>query len=419
MNGECAMKAALAFRKALLFGLLMLLLLFPIKTKAGSPIGSSIVVSAGSEQEVSPTIAYNSQRQEYLVVWYNDRPGCDDIRAQRVASNGKLAGSPFYISAGCPADRRYPDVTYNSKHDQYLVVWEHYDSSSASINSLHGRRVLGDGQLLDKTDITIRNSGAFYAPGIPAVAYASYSDRYLVVWGEDGDIYGQVLTDTGGLEGNIISISTGPAFRQYPDLAYNRHANRFLVVWEEIGATPYDIYGQQVQGDGKLYQSNISIANLINHCENPAIAALPTSPGDIKFVVVYEYEFDMFDYDIHQHFIDEEGALQVSSGANSPDDDFYPAVAASETNQQYFVVWRREFQGSGDSSILGQAISYNGDYIGGVSEFLGEDVDFPAVAAGPAGDFLVVWQDQPVGATDTNIYGQLWGNRIYLPATIH
>ena len=31
-------------------------------------------------EEEEPAVAYSSDRQEYLVVWYNDRPGNDDIR---------------------------------------------------------------------------------------------------------------------------------------------------------------------------------------------------------------------------------------------------------------------------------------------------------------------------------------------------
>ena len=77
--------------------------------------------------EEKPSVAYSSDRQEYLVVWYNDRPGNDDIRAQRVSKNGTLVGGPFYVSAGAGADRRYPTVAYNSKNGQYLVVWEHND----------------------------------------------------------------------------------------------------------------------------------------------------------------------------------------------------------------------------------------------------------------------------------------------------
>jgi hypothetical protein len=420
MNGECAMKAALAFRKALLFGLLMLLLLFPIKTKAGSPIGSSIVVSAGSEQEVSPAIAYNSQRQEYLVVWYNDRPGCDDIRAQRISANGKLAGSPFYISYGCDLDRRYPDVTYNSVHDQYLVVWEQYDPNT-TLYSIQGRRIDGNGALLDTSDITIRSAGNQYTPTKPSVDFASYSDRYLVVWAEGWPttntyyILGQVLTSAGALEGSRFSITSGTAIVEEPDVAYNRHANRYLVVWQIAGSSDDAVSGQQVHGYGGLYQNNIIWATYYPVI-SVEVAALSTSPDEIKFLWVHESWNASTYNDVWECPTREDGSFFWCHSLTTYNYDTSPAVAASESSLQYFVVWRREFQGSGDSSILGRAISFDGNYNWGVSEFLGEDVNFPAVAAGPAGDFLVVWQDKR--ANNTNIYGQLWGNWIYLPLMI-
>ena len=124
------MNSALWFRRVLLMGLLILILFTPIKTEAGGLIDGSLVISEGSEQEIYPSIAYNSQRQEYLVVWFNDRAGCDDVRAQRISATGEILGGPFYISAGCTPNRRYPDVAYNSVHDQYLVVWEQYEASS-------------------------------------------------------------------------------------------------------------------------------------------------------------------------------------------------------------------------------------------------------------------------------------------------
>ena len=140
------MKKALWFLRVLVLGSLTVLLVIPSTINAGSPVDGSFVISAGSEQEVYPTVAYNSQRQEYLVVWYNDRPGCDDIRAQRVSSGGALVGGPFYIAAGCPADRHYPDVAYNSAHDQYMVVWEQYEAANGY--SIKARRVSGTGQIL-------------------------------------------------------------------------------------------------------------------------------------------------------------------------------------------------------------------------------------------------------------------------------
>jgi hypothetical protein len=107
------------FSKILILGGLLLLLLAPFGAYAGEAIGNWFIISGDGEQEVFPVVAYNSQRQEYLVVWYNDRAGNDDIRAQRLSKYGAPLGGPFYISAGSGADRRYPDVAYNSVQDQY------------------------------------------------------------------------------------------------------------------------------------------------------------------------------------------------------------------------------------------------------------------------------------------------------------
>jgi hypothetical protein len=86
-------------------------LLFPISARAGTPIGDPFATSAADLQEGRPAVAYNTQWQEYLVVWNNDRAGNDDIRAQRLTKTGAPIGVPFYISAGEGAERRYPDVT--------------------------------------------------------------------------------------------------------------------------------------------------------------------------------------------------------------------------------------------------------------------------------------------------------------------
>lgn len=415
------MKALLWFRRIILLG--MLILLSPVlnKAKAGKPIDGRIVVSEGAEQEVSPVIAYNSQRQEYLVVWYNDRPGCDDIRAQRISASGQLAGSPFYISYGCDLDRRYPDVTYNSVHDQYLVVWEQYDPNTTWY-SIQGRRVDGSGALLDTSDIAIRSASSLYTPKNPAVGYASFSDRYLVAWIEESvthrHVYGQVMTDFGAPDGSPFSISSGSSYWEALDIAYNRHANRYLVVWLDASTiSGYCIEGQQVHGGGGLYQNNFHIACDGPPVYNPVVAAILTSPNDEKFMVAYQDWWDNNNINIRQ--LEEDGTLSpIFVLASSTDAEINPAIAASENSQQHLVVWRREFQASGDSSILGQALTYNGNLSGNVCEYIGEDVNYPAVAAGPAGDFLVVWQDQPIGSTNTNIYGQLWGMRIYLPIVI-
>ncbi len=101
----------------------------PLLVYAGSLLGSSFPIAEDTLNEVHPAIAYNTQRGEYLVVWHNERAVYPDIQAQRLDMNGAPIGGPFYIAGGTDAQRRYPDVAYDSSADQYLVVWEGVDSS--------------------------------------------------------------------------------------------------------------------------------------------------------------------------------------------------------------------------------------------------------------------------------------------------
>jgi hypothetical protein len=55
---------------------------------AQAPVGGRITISSLPEQQKAPSVAYNAERQEFLVVWWNDRPGNDDVYAQRADRNG-------------------------------------------------------------------------------------------------------------------------------------------------------------------------------------------------------------------------------------------------------------------------------------------------------------------------------------------
>jgi len=422
------MNKTLSYYKALCFAIVFLLIATPLSVKAGVAILNMITVSYdNSLDETLPAVAYNSQRQEYLVVWYNDRAGNDDIIAQRVSVNGTLIGGKFYISAGVGADRRYPKVAYNSKQDQYLVVWEHYDTSSGYYD-IKCRRVDGSGYVLDASDILIESGSNLHTPSKLAVSYASTPDRYLVVWEDvwhpipiQYTIYGQVITPQGALEGSDFTISAGTDQRQEPDLAYNRHANRYLVVWQQKAGTLWAVHGQQVKGDGGTYQGDILIAYYSGDCEYPSVASIPNTQTNEKFLVVWQLEYSTSPsiHNIYGIVINEDGSLASSDVKIllSYTDTTVPSVAGDETSQQYLVAWQNPLA-AGDNPIYARALSYDGALKGEVANLEGQDANYPAVASGPNGDFFTVWQDKPTGATTTGIFGHLWGNRLFMPLTI-
>ncbi len=388
---------------------------------ASGGLTRAFTISADAPSEIQSAAAYNSKQKEYLVVWSNDRAGCDDIYGRRVSRDGALKAF-FSISAGCPVDRWSPDVAYNSQHDQYLVVWEQYDPGAGY--SIQARRVSNSGQVLDAADIPIRGAGAnLYTPVQPAVDYAYTSDRYLVVWAETWhpmpityEISGQGVAETGALVGSSFLISQNTVPLQAPDLAYNRHANRYLVVWQQEAGSLWDIHGQQVFGDGGLFQGDITIAYYTKASTHPSVAALPNSPTSDTFLVAWEILYvPPSDHDIYGRLVGEDGTPGTDfwiSWANGQDETS-PAVAGDELTRRYLVTWRHPL-GIVDIPIRGRVIAPDGNLVGVERTLAAPAADRPAVAAG-AGDFLVAFDDQSVFATNRDLWGQLWDVRLYLP----
>ena len=406
---------------------------------AGGPISHDFQISHQGVDATTPAVAFNPQRQQYLVVWYNDRPGNDDIQAQRVRPNGSLVGGAFYIAAGSGAERRYPDVTYYSGRNEYLVVWEHCDGGSGC--SIRARRISATGEPLQPPEIVIRSSGYnLYTPAAPAVAYASTADKYLVIWGESWhpmplcqSIRGQVLSSSGSLEGGDFDISQDPgngSYRRHPDLAYNRSRNEYLVVWEQRDPGPgdIDIYARRVQGYGTPLQPvSIEIRKGTADQLDPAVAAVPTSQNQGRYLVVWEDHIIPGDIDVHGRRVDGQGnpldaPYKIMAGTS--ENETSPAVAGNEEGRRFLVAWTRYLTDPQApwvhwEFIFGRVLGVGGSFQGpGIHTGGVFDADRAAVSAGATGDFLVAFDDDPWTANDWDIYGRLWGDRVYLPGVL-
>ncbi|MDI7278186.1 MAG: hypothetical protein QME94_19590, partial [Anaerolineae bacterium] len=163
-----------------------------VAVATAGPIGSTFVIrNDPGVAEVDPAVAYNPLRQEFLVVWCNDHPDYPDIQAQRLKWDGTPIGGPFYVATTGTVQREHPAVAYNNMRDEYLVVWDHY-GGVGTLSSVRGRLVSGLGQVLGDSDILISRGPQLKSCSNPAVAYAFYPDRYLVVWERivSGDISG-------------------------------------------------------------------------------------------------------------------------------------------------------------------------------------------------------------------------------------
>lgn len=387
-----------------------------------APINGTFRIGDEAVDTLDPAVAYNSQRQEYLVVWWNDRAGCDDIYGQRVSKNGALLGSRFSIAAGCPNDRRYPDVAYNTQQDEYLVVWEENG------RDIRGQRLSAtgvfSGGILDLILGSIVNQINCTRP---AVAYASTVDRYLVAF-EYGDwkglkfgIRARSFQNDGTADGSAFDVEPiiSNPWAMAPDLAYNRLLNEFLVVWEnQFSLSQINIRAQRVKmagGAGRLGSSFWVSSNPYEDLR-PAVTATPRTP-DGQYLVAWEYRNTATEGDIWAQRVAGDGTLQGGAITvfSSTQDELRPAVAGSESNQKYLVAWTISSGApSNTSSIYGVGISTVGNLLGAATVINGLFADDAALAAGPTGDFLIA-SDDPLMGANHDIWGRLWGNRFYLP----
>jgi len=247
-------------------------------------------------------LAYNARDHEYLVTFRARIGGAGgeyEIFGQRLGLDGSERGpNDFRISdMGPDATTSFvaqpPRVTWNSRLDQYLVVWTGDDDTAPLVDGefeAFGQLLTAVGSQIGPNDFRISDMGpngdTDYSATGARVAYDANSNRYLVVWhGDDNtsplvddkfEIFGQDLRADGAQIGtNDFRIShmppegvkTSDALR--PAVAYNPRACNFLTTWFR-GTPDFPDSPGDSTGEAEVYDRRVA---------EPACPAGPTPPG--------------------------------------------------------------------------------------------------------------------------------------------
>ncbi len=240
----------------------------------------------------NPNVAYNSTRNEFLVVWHGDDNRLTLVNnefeifgqvvdeVEGLVFTGNIRFSDMGPDGNSDFNAFNPSVAYNSTSKEYLVVWEGDDNTGGLVEGefeIFGQRVSGLGQEIG-SDFRISNQGfdgnVLFDAEDPVAAFNSTDNEYLVVWngdfnsgnavaGED-EIFGQLLAADGteiganfrisdmGFDGFTNTDATAPA------ITYNDVNNNYLVIWEGYDLIFLDtstqdeleIYGQFINSTG-------------------------------------------------------------------------------------------------------------------------------------------------------------------------
>lgn len=371
----------------------------------GVPLSQNFAISTAPNGKNRPAVDYCPNTGSYLVVWDDYRNSTDrEVYGQRVAANGTLLDNPdpdvnfpVYTGAG---DQRHVDLGFDGT--SYLVVWQ---GDQDGFLQIYGRSVACDGTVAP-TVHTISGSGSVDRQA-PAVAHNAAQDEYQVVFQyddqADAEIHGRRVAPDGAVLGSEYTIADQP-FAEGPDVAA-ANGDFYVVVWSDARTGHAFIYGQVVQaGADSLVGSDFEICTIVYNHGDPAIAR---SPSTGQFLVVWKDGRQGTDtgWNIYGQRLLGDATLDGTNFAicAADGDQYKPAIASSQLPDIYFVAWEDRRNGTYD--VYGQRVARTGAllwYESAISAEPGQQMPYPAVAYnGDDQQYLAVWADLYTG----EIYG--------------
>lgn len=195
-----------------------------------------------------PSLAYNAQRQEYLLVYsqYVDDVDGWDVYSVRLSSAGYSRSRPRLLAGG-PGDQSRPDVTTVSSGGQteYLIVW---DDNARDIDEIWALKMRTNG---------IPKGRPYLLVDSPFNATDPTTNGSVVAWVDDRsggtDIWAQRLRN---------GLPNGNPYRLQgtPDDDFNPRFGEGRLLWNSYNPlTGVDILGANVYSSGTTRGPNVGI----------------------------------------------------------------------------------------------------------------------------------------------------------------
>lgn len=392
----------------------------------GAAIGSDLtlaperVLSDQDFDEFLPQVAYNSVRDEYLVVWHDvSLVQARSIMGQRLGRQGNLIDE-FVIAFedSPPRDNAQPTVAHDPFHDLYLVAWSRDYFGNGSDWDIYGRIIPGDGPSPSHLQFSI--NGNTSNQWNPRVDFATLQSEFLVTWtnevngGVAGHISAERVDPAGTISGSPITVASGTGERANPDVAYNAANNEYLVVYQRMDTGAGDVYGVRIGSGGAILGGGeFAIAGWPDPELYPRVAS---SRVIDEWAVTWESTRSASATDIFARrvWVDGGGAVQHGTPkavAEISINESHSDIAAHPSNTEYLIAWENQYSNlAGPFGILARTFSFT-DVLGPISVirpvYAGFEVDSatPEIAASRT-DYFVTWRQERFDGTHQDIWGR-------------
>ncbi len=391
-----------------------------------SPIlGGWRTYRSDSVDNLASAMAYNSVRDEYLIVWEDHYASEIAIYARRADSDGNALSSAIQVAHYSTYTSCQPAVAYSPAQDKYLVVYSQ-DTKPSGVPDIDyniiAQPINGNGTI---TETGFLIGGNTNRQRHPAVAYNRTYDEFLVTWDEEQgiggwhDIWAQRINAADwSSEPGPVCIATGDSLhRRQPDVAYNAARNEYLIAYTRED-TDGDVFGKVV--DAGLTDP-LSIAEFALVWNTNLQGDVALAAGQDEYLAVWQDGPFPYWRTIY--------ARRVTGAGTTPSPAFLIAEHTNEVcagpdvaygrGYGYLVTWYHDASATpntygryvmpGQSTPAGEEFAIDLDP--------GAQID-PAVACTPSGDCLFVESDNS-GSPDYEINGRtVKPYHVYLPLAL-
>jgi hypothetical protein len=246
-------------------------------------------------------VAYNSVSNEFMVAYYTSVTGYK-IQARRVSNSGELMGDEINVAAD-EGLRYSPTIAYNSKRNEYLIAWYDERNYEEYVSEIWARRYTGDGSAVANDYCIVGGEWNLLQPA--HLAYNSNRGEYLISWSRQYEfwyirfeILGRRLNNIGEPFGNVLHFDMGTDHHQNtPRVAFNAYDNRYLVVWEQGGSLSDDglnIYGEFIWG--RKYLKHFVNGPQSNDDGSCDFSLVQNYPNPVYNTTMIQYQLPRFSY---------------------------------------------------------------------------------------------------------------------------
>jgi len=230
----------------------------------GNPIGDNFTIASGYQLEDYISLAYNNFNDNFLIVWAEGRSDSLDIdikgRTIGFDIDGNLVDSPVIDICISSGEHDKPAIIYSAIENKYLVVWQDYRGEDRDI---YGRFVNSDGVL--EEEFIICNYAEHQIS--PAVTYNEQEQNFLVTWSDERDslsidqsVYGRLVDLNGQLLGEEALIAFEEnSYHEPVAVTYNNGSKKSLILYNE---NYNHVFAQKVSDNLALDGDKIEIGNI-------------------------------------------------------------------------------------------------------------------------------------------------------------